>query len=208
MRWIAVIALMPGLAQAESALDWLVARSAPALVGEAGFWTTASGTVLAVDPLTLFGAETPIKDLPTTQASVHGFYPLTDPGRTGVMALVWSDAPVVCGEDVATIGVDTGLAAFMSPADIAALHAYEDKWDDLYAGPYAEQIDASYPGPTLIDLPGGSGFPLSGSGWGDGGYPVATLKDASGRVTALYTQFITAEGEDWLLPPPCADSTS
>lgn len=208
MRWLICLVLSAAPASAESALDWLVARSAPAIIGETGTWTTPTGTVLAADPLTLFGTENPIAGLPDTPATVLGFYPLDSPGRTGLMALIWSDDPVVCGEDVATIGVDAGLAAFLAPPDLRVLESYRDEWGDLYAGPYAEQIDTSYPGPTLIDLPGASGFPLSGSGWGDGGYPVATLKDASGRVTALYAQFITAEGADWLLPSPCVDSTS
>ena len=179
-------------------------------------WSRSPKAVAGVDCLhgpegleeALSRAEIAVLLLPDTPATVLGFYPLDSPGRTGLMALIWSDDPVVCGEDVATIGVDAGLAAFLAPPDLRVLESYRDEWGDLYAGPYAEQIDTSYPGPTLIDLPGASGFPLSGSGWGDGGYPVATLKDASGRVTALYAQFITAEGADWLLPSPCVDSTS
>ncbi|MDX8351031.1 hypothetical protein [Cognatiyoonia sp. IB215182] len=208
MRAALCLLLGAAPASAESALDWLVARSVPVSVGEAGTWVTPSGTVLAADPLTLFGIESPISGLPETTATVLGFYPVDSPGRTALMALIWSDAPVVCGEDVSTIGVDTGLAAFLAPSDVPVLLDYMKEWDTLYAGSYAEQIDTLYPGPMLIDLPGASGFPLSGSGWGDGGYPVATLKDEEGQVTALYTQFITGEDADWLLPTPCEDSTS
>ncbi|WP_373636719.1 hypothetical protein [Yoonia sp. BS5-3] len=208
MKWIVPLVVTAMPANAESALEWLTTRSAPAIVAEAGTWTTPSGIAYAIDPLTLFGGDNPIADLPQTAATIVGFHPLDVTDRVSLMALIWSDQPVLCGDDVATIGVDTGLAAFVGPSDLPVLENYGAQWETLYAGPYAEQIDAFYPGPILIDLPGASGFPLSGSGWGDGGYPVATLKDAEGRVTALYTQFITAEGEDWLLPSPCADGTS
>lgn len=194
-----------------NAIGWLLSGATPdARVIEAGDWAEKGGEVLAIDPLTLFGAQAVPISVPARSARVVGILEndAFDP-RVAFLVLVWSDAPVVCGEDLATIGVDTGLAGFAAPADIDALNAYaDDHAGDLYDGPYAEQIDTLYPGPFLATLPDGTAFPLSGSGYGDGGYPVASLYDADGAMVALYAQFIT-NGDEWHLPPLCApDNTS
>lgn len=174
---------------------------------DVGTWIAPTGEIATVDPLTLWGAESFLSGMPESQARVVGFR-LDDRGPvTAVMALVWSNDPVVCGDDLATIAVDTGLAGFMTPANVAALRKYGAGYDEnLYDGSYAEQIDASYPGPFLADIPGAV-FPITSSGYGDGGYPVVSLRNAKGEIVALYAQFITGD-DDWLLPPPCNQNIS
>lgn len=206
---LAAALLAPAMAAAEpGAIAWLRGDAGSDMAArEVGDWHPKGGAVHAIDPLTLLGGEGAPIGVPDRPARVFGLRVTGGDPRTAAMILVWSDAMPVCGADLATIGVDTGLAAFATPQDVAGLRRYEAARPDLYDGPYADQIDTRYPGPFLVDLPQTSGFPLSGSGWGDGGYPVASLIDAGGDMVALYAQFIPA-GEDWRLPPPCADETS
>lgn len=207
----ALLAAFPGAAAAEDAVTWLRDMlHFPTDIVVITPWSAPTGEVFATDPLTLWDTEgTPIA-APTTPAEIIGLTWPTGERRGGAMMLVWSNEQVVCGEEnVAVIGVDTGLAAFLTPADVAALDVYRQDYDgNLYDGPLADQIDTRYPGPFLTDLPGNIRFPISGSGWGDGGYPVSALLDAWGNMVALYAQFITAEGRDWAYPPPCATQTS
>lgn len=202
-------AAMPVAAEGPHA--WLSSRIAmPVRAVDAGAWHPVGGEVFATDPLTLWqtGPEAETIPVPDAPARILGYLE-PEEGRTALMALVWSDADVVCGHDLTNIGVDTGLAGFMTPADVTALLAYGAAYGgDLYNGPYAEQLDAAIPTiPFIATLPDGARFPVTGSGWGDGGYPVASLHAADGSMVALYTQFITAEGKDWLLPPPCDATT-
>ena len=192
------------------AVDWLRQHLDFAThLHDGGVWRERGGAVLAVDPLTLYGAEDDPIAVPRQPARILGIRETngTDP-RTAFLVLLWSDKPVVCGEDLTTIGVDTGLAAFLAPDDVAALDSYGQAYGgDLYAGPYADAIDAAYPGPFLAQLPDGTAFPLSGSAWGDGGYPAASLRAEDGSMVALYAQFIT-DGTGWALPPACPPTTS
>lgn len=208
---LALFALVPMPVLAQDAVTWV--RDVlyyPTNVVVLSPWSAPTGEVFATDPLTLWGTEGDPIAVPRTPAEAIGLTWITGEQRGGALMLVWSNEPVVCGEEyVGVIGVDTGLAAFMTPADVAALHRYGLSYDgNLYAGPLADQIDSLYPGPFLTDLPRDLRFPISGSGWGDGGYPVSSLFDAQGNMVALYAQFITAEGRDWGLPPPCADAAS
>jgi hypothetical protein len=174
----------------------------------ADMWHPRGGEIFATDPLTLWqtGSDVETLSVPDAPAQVIGLLE-RDQGRAAAMALIWSDADVACGEDLSTIGVDTGLAGFLTPADVIALDAYAARHRDLYDGTYAEQLDAAVPTiPFVVTLPDGTRFPVSGSGWGDGGYPVASLYDAAGNMVALYTQFIGGT-EEWLLPQPCANPT-
>ncbi len=201
--------LCAGPAPAET-LDWLRAGIGfETRVNEAGRWAVPGGALYAADPLTLFGTEGDTIAVPESPARLVGLHETEFEGRTAVMALIWSDAVPVCGKDLTTIGVDTGLAGFLPPSAVKALDAYAVEFGgDLYRGTYAEQIDRLYPGPFLADLPDGTRFPVSGSGWGDGGYPVASLYSADGEMVALYAQFITGEDTGWLLPGACDFPTS
>lgn len=194
---------------AEGAHEWMSARIGLEIRAvDAGAWHPVGGQVFATDPLTLLqtGPDVATLTVPDAPARILGYLE-PEQGRAAVMALIWSDADVVCGEDLTTIGVDTGLAGFLTPSDVAALDVYADPSLGTYHGTYAEQLDAAVPTiPFIAVLPDGTRFPVSGSGWGDGGYPVASLLDAGGNMVALYAQFIGGT-EDWMLPPPCADAT-
>lgn len=169
-------------------------------------WYPQGGQIYATDPLTLNLSG--LIAVPEAPARVLGFMD-QETGRTAALALLWDTSPVVCGHDLGTVGVDTGLAAFLTPTDLSALLLYSEAYgDDLYSSPVGAQLDATVPTiPTFVSLPDGTRFPVSGTGWGDGGYPVASLHDADGTMVALYAQFMGGT-EDWLLPTPCTDQTS
>lgn len=206
----ALLAALTAPAAAKDALTWLAQGiDMPSDVHHAGTWHPHGGEIFATDPLTLWqtGSDVETLAVPDAPARVVGLLD-REQGRAAAMALIWSDADVVCGADLSTIGVDTGLAGFMTPADVAALTAYGDPSAGLYHGTYAQQLDAVVPTvPFLAALPDGARFPVSGSGWGDGGYPVASLFDANGDMVALYVHFMGG-GETWLLPDPCAAASS
>ena len=216
IRTLAALLCATGPAAAQDAATWLATEtSLEVTVTEAGQWHPVGGQIHATDPLTLFqtGPDVPTLAVPDAPAQVLGLHYEHDFGddvterRTAVIVLIWSDAPVACGADLTSVAVDTGLASFLTPAQVEALAQYEDRYGPSYVaavpGPFEQQIEAQYPGPFLTDLPGDLSFPVTGSGWGDGAYPVVSLHDADGAMVALYAQFITADGEDWLLPPPC-----
>ncbi|PRY94540.1 hypothetical protein BCF33_0131 [Hasllibacter halocynthiae] len=131
MRLLAALFLvaLPAAAKAEpGALAWIRAGSSPAdEVVKAGIWHPLGGTVLAIDPLTLLGSvhdPIPVPDRPAR--GVFGLRNLESGARTSAMMLVWSDAAPVGGEDLSTIGVDTGLAAFATPKDVEGLERHAD----------------------------------------------------------------------------------
>ncbi len=194
--------------QAQDAVNWLRRGiDMPSDLHISNMWHPRGGQLYATDPLTLWQTEGETLRVPDAPARLIGLLE-REQGRTAAMALIWSEADVVCGEDLSTVGVDTGLAGFLTPANVAALEAYSDPSQGPYHGTYAEQLDATIPTiPFIVELPSGATFPVSGSGWGDGGYPVASLYDADGNMVALYAQFMGGT-EDWLLPAPCADPTS
>ncbi|MEX3015681.1 DUF4241 domain-containing protein [Gymnodinialimonas hymeniacidonis] len=203
LRPLAVLAAVCGPAQAQDATNWLrQGIGMPTDLHVSDMWRPRGGEIYATDPLTLWQTEGATLSVPDAPARLIGLLE-RDQGRAALMALIWSNADVVCGEDLSTIGVDTGLAGFVTPANVRALDAYAASEGDLYAGTYAEQLDDPIPTiPFIARLPSGATFPVSGSGWGDGGYPVASLYDAQGNMVALYAHFIPS-GDEWLLPPPC-----
>ncbi len=216
MRWTAGLAALalalPAAAETaprgKGAVAWLRDHTGHALdVQEVGPVVIAPGGVIVADPLT-YSANPDWPILATPEGPAQFVVALeADSGRVSKAMLVFSDAPVLCGHDETTVGVDTGLAAFLDRPAAAALEA-----DSLALGPdrniyddwFHALIGETHVVKEMVPLPSGVRFPMMSSGWGDGGYPVASLSDAEGRMVALYVDFMGRNDEgEWLLPPEC-----
>lgn len=214
MHWpagLAALALaLPAAAEPAppGAVAWLRDHTGHTLDVQAiGPVAIAPGGVIVVDPLTYSGSsDWPFLSIPEGQAQ---FVVALDAksGRVSKAMLVFSDAPVTCGHDEATVPVDTGLAAFLDRPTAAALDADAlalgpDK--DIYNDWFHALIGETHVVKEMVPLPSGIRFPMMSSGWGDGGYPVASLSDAEGRMVALYVDFMGMNDKgEWLLPPEC-----
>ena len=168
---------------------------------DAGLWHPKGGKLFVVDALAPWQPDEPfvVVDAPARVLGIKE----PEQGRTAILAVIWSDTPATCGEDLWTMTTMTGTAGFMTPAEVKALRAYADVERTAYYGSYAEQLDATLPTPPLLaELPTGERFPVCGSGWGNGAYPVCTLKDTNDALVAMYMQF-TGGTDTWLLPEPC-----
>ncbi len=214
MRALVIGLLVPLAAQAETnlpAVEWIVTHTeSPLEIKTVGTWAPNSTKVIAVDSLTYApDYKWPYTDIPKVAAT---FVALNDAesGRVSKAVLVFADGMPVCGVDLATMPVDTGTGAFLTPENGQALDALAGDLDqnqsDLYAGFMEPQIKGAHSFAQFLTLPDGTSFPAFSTGWGDGAYPVASLVDAQGHTVALYADFMghNADGE-WLLPPPCAD---
>lgn len=187
------------------ALGWYVAFAGESRRARAiGRYKIGTAGVVALDPLTLF-ATPPIGDLPRGETRA---YVLLEPSQDRIAAafLIFDDAVPVCGADVGTIGVDSGTAAFVTPEDLTQLTALSANLAqnnrDLYNDYFAKQMpETSFS--RMLRLPNGRRFPGFSAGWGDGGYPVARLDDASGRPVALYADFMGDARGEWILPREC-----
>jgi hypothetical protein len=217
MRLAAALSLLaltaPAMGQSQplddiGALAWVRSMTGfPLEMRAIGTVTIAPGGVIVADPLTFFSAAgSPA--IPAPAGSAQFIVALdAETGRVSKALLVFSAAPVACGRDEATVGVDTGLAAFLDQPTALALanlaqavspdrNIYDD-WFNRFIG--ASQVVAD-----LVPLPSGESVPMMSSGWGDGGYPVASLSDAEGRMVAVYADFMGInEDGDWLLPQEC-----
>ncbi len=210
----ALVLALPAAAETaprdNGAVAWLRDHTGHALdMQEVGPVTLAPGGVIVADPLT-YSASYDWPFLSTPEGPAQFIVALeAASGRVSKAMLVFSDAPVFCGHDEATVAVDTGLAAFLDRPAAAALHM-----DSLALGPgkdiYNDWFDAligeTHVVKEMVPLPSGIRFPMMSSGWGDGGYPVASLADAEGRMVALYADFMGMnEDGEWLLPPECPE---
>ncbi len=193
------------------AIDWLISQTArPLDLRKVGSYTP-NGPLIGVDPLTYVADyKWPYADVPAGPAT---FYALIDreDGRVSKAVLVFSGTAPTCGADLATIPVDTGTGAFLdrdTAAELDALGAkLADQGKDLYNDFLMEKMGDSSDYADFITLPQGHRFPIFGTGWGDGRYPVASLTDGAGQVIALYADFMGADEKGtWLLPPPCTTS--
>lgn len=211
-RVLAFMLAMPSAALAEDspvgALRWMAAQSSDELTFQAvGPIDTAPGGVIVVDPLTY----DPDLDWPFVQvpAAPARFVVAREQSDDQILKalLVFSDADVTCGRDEASVGVDSGLAAFLDRPrenalsdDIAALGDGKDIYNDWFANLIADTFIVA----QQMPLPSGSSFPMMSSGWGDGVYPLASLRDKDGAMVALYVNFMGKDDAgNWLLPPEC-----
>lgn len=211
-RALAFLLALPGAAVAEDspvgALRWMAAQSSSALTyQEVGQLDIAPGGVIVVDPLTYGpGLDWPFVPVPAGTARFIVAREPTD-DQISKALLVFSDAEVACGHDEASVGVDSGLAAFLDRprekaliADSAALGVGKDIYNDWLNTLIGDVAVVA----QEVPLPSGASIPMMSSGWGDGGYPVASLRDKDGATVALYVDFMGRDDEgNWLLPPEC-----
>lgn len=191
------------------AIDWLIAASSDPgrttiRLGE--FQLDGSG-VVALDPLTGM-ATPPAADLPAIKTQVFivmahqdGF---DDPAA---IVLSLSGGTPVCGTSLGSFGVDTGLAALANQTDLKMLDAYGRILDSTGSDTFTA-LEMQLPledAARFVTLPDGTRFPVSRSGYGDGGYEFFRLNDAQARPVALYVDFIGDHNGDWIDPPPCAN---
>lgn len=213
MRALALI-VVPGIlaqpVQAEpSGVEmWMQAQSSlPLRFESVGPYAIPSGAIVAVDPLTYSPSpEWPQIAVPKGEAEVMvALDPET--GRVSKALMVFSDAGVACGHDETSIPVDTGLAALLDLGSAAALAQEATALGpdaNLYTDWFAAQIDDKPVVHDMVRLPSGHRFPMTSTGWGDGIYPVASLRDAQGTLIAVYADFMGQDAEGtWLLPQEC-----
>lgn len=211
---LALIALAltapPLAAEVPGALHWIMSETAADLrITEVGPLETPEGRVIAADPLT-YSADWALLEIavPTGGGRLFVAHDVAE-GRISKAVLVFADAAPVCGADVATIPVDTGLASFLTPATAKALDqagaaladARKDLYNNWFHALFGDEhvVAGAYP---LPDSP--ATVAIFSSGWGDGSYPVATLSDAGGAVVAVYADFMGKDDEgNWLLPDNC-----
>ncbi|MEZ5796683.1 MAG: DUF4241 domain-containing protein [Paracoccaceae bacterium] len=198
-----------GAAGRPGALDWMAAQTAlPLNFHVVGTLDLAEGGVIAVDPL-MYDPAVDWPAIPAPAGLAYLVVALDDESqRISKALLVFSDAAPVCGHDETTLGVDTGLAAFLDPPRAAALAAdgaaLAAAGKDIYNDWFDAQIGQTHVVAHLLPLPSGTEIPIVSSGWGDGGYPVASLADDQGRMVALYADFMGKDDEGtWLLPVEC-----
>jgi Protein of unknown function (DUF4241) len=181
-----------------------------------------TGRIVAVDPLTLFGAERSFTTVvkPGTYP-VHVYAQDTGGGdiRIGLAELRFSDVKpsiwtmaLTDGQDVSALkadelfgyGVDAGLGSFMSPETVAALVADMKRaeetipnFSDYYTNVLAKDLDKPTPNAIVYPVPSSPENKLAifHSGWGDGFYPSYFGFDTDGQPVTLVTTFFVLEDE-------------
>lgn len=209
IRLAALLGLLAAPASGQSAVDWLAQNTeTPLNIKGIDQITLAPGGLIVTDALIAdsFDAYTRL-DTPAGPARfVVAFDPAID-ARVSKAMLVFSDAAVVCGHDAASVGIDTGLAAFFDRPRLDALLKDAEALGpgkDIYTDWFQAIIGQINVVAQMVPLPSGASIPMTSTGYGDGGYPVATLSDASGQIVAVYVDFMGRDDAGtWLLPPEC-----
>lgn len=205
LRSAALFILVPLAAEADpGAVDWIIANTQhPLTAAQIGSYDP-DGPIIGVDSLTYEPSYAwPYADIPDGPARFYAFFD-DDTGRVSKAALVFSDAEPSCGEDVATMPVDTGTGAFLDRKAAKSLDKIALETGDLYGHFMAPQIGDAHAFAKFLTLPDGHVFPAFQTGWGDGGYPVASLHTSDGAMVAIYSDFMGKDDDgNWLLPTPC-----
>ncbi|MGL4489415.1 MAG: DUF4241 domain-containing protein [Rhizobiaceae bacterium] len=182
----------------------------------------ASGRIVGVDPLTLYGGQHAF-----TIKVAPGNYPVhiyaQDTGSGGIrvalaelrldeaLPVTWKIA-ASDGQDVASLkdgeifgyAVDAGLGSFMSPETLAALEADMKKseatipdYSDYYTNVLAKDLEKPTPNAMIFPIPSSPANKVAifHSGWGDGFYPSYFGYDAKGTPVTLVTTFFVLEDE-------------
>ncbi|WP_299698919.1 DUF4241 domain-containing protein [uncultured Tateyamaria sp.] len=206
IRTAALFILLPFATQAgPGAVDWITTHTQQPLKEARIGSYDPDGPIIGVDSLTYEPSYSwPYIDVPDGPADFHVFFD-SETGRVSKAALIFSDAVPSCGKDLATMPVDTGTGAFLDRKAAEALDRIATETGDLYGGFMEPQIDGAHSFAKFLKLPGGHVFPAFQTGWGDGGYPVASLHASDGAMIAIYADFMGKDADGkWLLPTPCA----
>lgn len=188
-------------------VKWLIERSSdPTRIAKnLGPYPVDGEGIVALDPLTLTTSSgTP--DITAPQAQVYSVL-VEDYGLIpAAMVLVFNDALPVCGQAYGVVGVDTGLTAFTTANHYRKLLDFSDgleAGEDLFTALEPQLPMEGYA--NFVKLPNGTRFPVSRSGYGDGGYSLFLLKDDAGAPVAAYLDFVGDRNGEWIDPPPCAN---
>lgn len=188
----------------QSAVTWIEASNKmPLDVVEIGAFPTPERKVAVLDPL-YFAQEREFIAVPGDEGRVVVFHDPSE-GRNSKMAIVFSDAEVTGGDDVATCFVEAGMASFFTPASVDAMNQFGRSLGEnanFYDDYFCKFDDEAGGERKLAALPDGTLVPYIHSGWGDGAYPVFTLTDAEGNLCAIYTDFMGHNDDGVYLTPP------
>jgi hypothetical protein len=201
----AVSLASPVLGEENPSLVWILSQSGvPLSVHEIGQMTVRGSEMIAADSLTADAQyDWPWIAVPEGEARVVALYDQEELTYSKA-AMIFTPAAPVCGDDVGLMFVDTGTGAFLDRSSMRSLEALDATMAadcNLYDCFIAKQVtDARFA--KMIKLPDGTGYPAFSTGYGDGAYPVFLLRDADGKPTALYADFLGTT-VDWLTPPPC-----
>jgi hypothetical protein len=206
------LAVTAGLGTAAAAdqnpsVAWILAGSGtPLVVNEVGEVNVRGTELIGVDGLT-FGPSDgwPWFAVPEGPADIVAFFHEQDIAYHKA-AIIFSNRPPVCGEDVGMMQVDSGTGAFLDRQTAEALVKFgaSMKADcDLYSCLIAKQVP-DHIFAQILRLPDGTTYPAFSTGYGDGTYPVFLLRDADGAATAAYVDFTGIAGTyEWLAPLAC-----
>ena len=187
-----------------TAREWIDAKTETDFeVTEVGAFSTAEGLVCMIDPL-VFGQPPNFVQVPNENGRIVVFFDSKE-WRNSKLALIFSEETVAGGDDVGVCMVDAGMASIFTPATHQAMTKFVDSGGDyfnVYDEYFMEFDESNGAERKIVPLPDGTPVPYIQSGWGDGRYPVFTLKDVNGQVIAIYTDFLGKdESGAWLTPP-------
>lgn len=194
-------------AEDNPSIAWIKDRAdAPLTVQEVGTFNVRGTALIAVDSLTFQSSYSwPWFDVPEGPARVVVFDD-DDLAALSKAAILFSESPPVCGNEVGVMPVDTGTGAFLDRQTAKALDDLSAAMGtecNLYDCLMAEQVPESQFA-QMIKLPDGTSYPAFSTGFGDGAYPVYLLRDADGVPTAAFVDFLgVAPTFDWMTPPTC-----
>lgn len=220
-------ALKPGPAEADG-------RPATLTVHDLGVLRVPSGRLEASDPFVSLGeghvVEIPPGDYPVrvTMADISGIRDVIH-HREAYLSVVLADgdAAVVqpasrAGEELPdggywAIGVDAGLVGFADAEAVRPSMPPGDWYEEVFAcdgdQSWLDQLESAEtlrPGWANIVMPlatAGENVILTGSGWGDGQYPVVQTLDADGRLLAVHIDLLVVGDEAYDESPSPTEPT-
>ena len=151
----AMVLALPSIAQAEAgAVDWILGQtSAELIVQTVGEWKHSETRLISVDSLTYSDSKNwPYFYVP---AKPSRFVALLDRAedRVSKAVLVFDHAPPVCGKYLATMPVDTGTRAFLTPVTAKAIGRLGAELIQQNSDLYADFMEPQIKGWSKTDRP-------------------------------------------------------